>query len=171
MKLQPVGIAATLFLFSSTASAGWFDGNNFTDSNAQFYGDSSRSTTGKGNAAGNSTGKLNGWNSNTGDADAEVDFSMNFKGKGRTAMDTQLTADSQAEAKGNGVADYAGAGNGSWNTFAKGSLESDSNAVGTFPPSAGTPDFFPTSTMIPASAAPTVSQEILHSQNLITFNQ
>ena len=105
MKLQVIAFAALIAL-SGAASAEFFNGfdNGTAAGNTASNGTGSTAANGTGYSNGN--GDVNGFGRGKGDADGEVDFSLNFKGKGKTNMDTDMAANG----KGNG--DWYAAGNG-----------------------------------------------------------
>ena len=111
MKLQ-TSIFVALITLTSTASAGWFDwmGNNNAGSNAA----NNATVTEDGNAAtmGNGMGNTTGSGSGKGDAAGEVDFSINFKGRGKADMDAQTQGVGSMQSTGNATGDAQGNGEG-----------------------------------------------------------
>lgn len=116
MKLQAITLTALIALMG-TASANWFDGFN----NAMGNGNGAANGTTAGNAATNGNATGTGWATGKGDADGEVDFSISFKGKGSTDMDTA----------GNGAANANGMTNMAGNGLANGSNVAGSNGAET----------------------------------------
>lgn len=135
MKLSTALLISILALSTTTASASsdWFDGMQDGAGNGNAAGKTSAWTKNNGNGAGNGAGKMNSWGKAKGDADGEVDFAITFKGKGRTNMDTAMSADAKGEGAGNTLANWAGAGNGDAKSAAQVDGKNTSKAVGELP--------------------------------------
>ena len=88
MKLQTI-VFATLIALSGAASAEFMDNGTATgQGNNQGTVNTAANTNGYGNGAGD----MNGFSKNKGTADGEVEFSINFKGKGKTDMASDMAA-------------------------------------------------------------------------------
>ncbi|MCK5903082.1 MAG: hypothetical protein KAG28_08020 [Cocleimonas sp.] len=115
MKLQTITFVALIAL-TGTASANWFDGFNNGKGVTNGAGNTAGNTQGNVASKGNGAANGNGWATGKGDAAGEVDFSISFKGKGNTNMDTkgQLVGDTKVagDATGNGAGTGNVAGNG-----------------------------------------------------------
>jgi len=114
MKLQTITFAALIAL-SGTASANWFDGFNNGNGAGNATGNGAADATGNAATKGNGAAQGNGWGTGKGDAAGEVDFSISFKGKGNTNMDTKAQLAGDTKVAGDATGNAAGKGNGAAN--------------------------------------------------------
>ncbi len=143
MKLQAITLTALIAL-TGTASANWFDGFNNGMGNGNAYGNGAANGTTAGNGAGNAQANGTGWGTGKGDADGEVNFSISFKGKGGTNMDTAGNLTGNGQGAGNTAANANGATNMAGNGLANGSNVAGSNGAATtsnFAPAGFNPSF------------------------------
>lgn len=133
MKLfNTLAIIATLAL-STTASASWMDGMSKGENAGNAQIDTALTSNAKAVAENKNALNAKGWRTGNGEADGEVDFTMTFKGKGRTNMDTKMAADVEGETTANGLSDFAGSVDSKANTDVHTTTDNQSSAVGQYP--------------------------------------
>ena len=150
MKLHAIAFAA-LIAISGAASAEFFDGFDNGSAAGNTSGNGTGSTAADATGYGTGKGDLNGWGRGKGDADGEVDFSLTFKGKGKTNLDTDMAANG----KGNGDWYTAGNGYGYTEQNRNFSGNASSNKAGSTPMAAPMMPAMPQAT---APVAPTVAK-------------
>ena len=123
-------LGTVLVAFSNSATADWFDGWNNANTQGSGTGNASGWGTGSGDGSTSGQGNVSGWGTGKGDADGEVDFSLKFKGKGRTDMDTKMSGDGQTDFAGNVIGDTTAAGNTAGNVTGQGSGSNENGYSG-----------------------------------------
>lgn len=126
MKLKIIALPIIIAL-SSSAYADWFDGVSNGNAQGSGAGNTSAASSGRGEGHSSGRGDFNSWGTGRGDADGEVDFQITFKGKGRTDMDTKMSADGDGDWRGNFDGDGRSAGYSSGDFYGSGSGYNDAN--------------------------------------------
>ncbi len=129
MKLQTITLSALIALTAATtASADWMDGIQNGYGNGQSYGNGNAYGTGNGTVNTTGNGNANGWGRGNGNADGEVEFTLTFKGKGKTDMAADGAFDGKGDFTGNGTGNSAFNGQGAGNTQAAGAASQNANS-------------------------------------------
>ncbi|MEE9303649.1 MAG: hypothetical protein V3U84_07665 [Thiotrichaceae bacterium] len=130
MKLKILSLSILVSL-STNASADWFNGWNNANTQGSETGNAAGLGTGSGNSSTSGQGKVSGWSTGKGDADGEIDFSLTFKGKGRSNMDTKISANGATDFAGNAIGDTTAFGNTTGNFISSGTNSNNSGYRGT----------------------------------------
>lgn len=115
MKTLFIFTSSALLLFSSTASADWWQGWENTRS-AQSKNQIQGQAQGATNSAIESRSEVLSWATGKAETDGDVDFSVNFKGSGATNLDGNSNLSTHAQAGGLTAENWSNYGNTSANT-------------------------------------------------------